>query len=382
MADDRSATEPVFMHPAIFIGIFTLVGILFALQEWIYMRRWAYQWSDQKQTLLPFAEYSVFYFLWGAICWILWSFLRHSIEGTDGASILTRYLPLSFALCIAQEMAWVYMFPTIPINRPHMEFWRRLDFNLETDIANSMVTFWSVFFLFRGIGYYQKYREKEKEAAQLEVQLVNAKMAALRMQLNPHFLFNTMNSISSLMRFDIDAADTMLEQLGSLLRITLERGSVQLIPLRDEIEFVEVYLAMQGQRFAGRLQQSVSVDPELHDALVPAMLLQPVVENAFVHGLSKIEAGGLLCIEARRDGKQLAICVLNNGRGLSREPLRGTDGCGVGLTNVRSRLKLHYGEGWSFSLDEIDPKHVKATVRLPLQFSEQPVEPMTRFSAS
>jgi len=382
MADDRNAAEPVFMHPAIFIGIFTLVGILFALQEWIYMRRWAYQWSDQKQTLLTFAEYSVFYFLWGAICWILWSFLQDSIRNADGIGILTRYLPLSLALCIVQEMAWVYMFPTIPINRPHMEYWQRLDFNLETDIANSMVAFWSVFFLFRGIGYYQKFREKEKEAAQLEVQLVNAKMAALRMQLNPHFLFNTMNSISSLMRFDIDAADTMLEQLGSLLRITLERGNVQLIPLSEEIEFIEVYLAMQGQRFAGRFQQSVIVDPELHDALVPAMLLQPVVENAFSHGLSKIQTDGLLRIEARRDGKQLAICVLNSGRGLSMESVHRADGRGVGLTNVRSRLKLHYGEGWSLSLNEIDPKHVKVTIRLPLQFSERPAEPMTRHGAS
>jgi LytS/YehU family sensor histidine kinase len=242
-----------------------------------------------------------------------------------------------------------------------------------------MVVFWGTFFLFRGIGYYQKFREQEKTAAQLEVQLVNAKMAALRMQLNPHFLFNTMNSISSLMRFDIEAADIMLEQLSSLLRITLERGDVQLIPLRDEIEFIEVYLAMQGRRYAGRIRESVTVDPELHDALVPAMFLQPIVENAFAHGLSKVEANGILSIDVHRDGKQMRVRVLNSGRGLTAPQVQRTDGRGVGLTNVRSRLQLHYGAEWSLSLAEADPAHVQVTILLPLQFAQQETETLTRY---
>jgi two-component system LytT family sensor kinase len=381
MGRNDSHNEPVFMHPANFIGIFTLIGVLFALQEWIFMRRWAFQWSNHLQAALTFSEYGIFYFLWGAILWVLWCFLQSSIQTASAVRIVAEFVPLSIALCAGQEMIWVYIFPTIPLNRPHMEYWQRLEFNLEGDIANSMVTFWSVFFLFRGIGYYQKFREKEKAAAQLEVQLVNAKLAALRMQLNPHFLFNTMNSISSLMRFDIDAADTMLEQLSSLLRITLERGEVQLITLRDEIEFIEVYLAMQVRRYAGKLRHAVTVDPELHDALVPAMFLQPIVENAFAHGLSKVEANGQLSIEVQRDGKQMRVAVLNSGQGLSTLPLHRNDGRGVGLTNVRSRLKLHYGEGWSLTLVEVDPRHVRVTVQLPIQFSERHVEPMARYGA-
>ena len=122
------------------------------------------------------------------------------------------------------------------------------------------------------------------------------------MQLNPHFLFNAMNSISSLMRTDVEAADEMLEQLSSLLRISLERGSVQMIPLREEIDFLEVYLSMQDKRYADRVKRSISVDPELHDALIPAMILQPVVENAYVHGLSKIESDGELIHRGRAGG--------------------------------------------------------------------------------
>ncbi len=171
---------------------------------------------------------------------------------------------------------------------------------LQSDLVESMVIFWGAFFFFRGFGYYQQFREKETVAAQLQAQLANAQIAALRMQLNPHFLFNTMNSISSLMRSDIDAADSMLEQMSSLLRMTLERRDVQLIPLHDEIEFIETYLAMQDRRYTGRVIRTVSVDPELHDALVPAMILQPIVENAFVHGVSKLDRGGEITIEVSR----------------------------------------------------------------------------------
>jgi two-component system LytT family sensor kinase len=381
MGKENSRTDPVFMHPAIFIGAFTVVGAFFALQDWVFMLRWDSQWNYQLHAVATFAAYSVFYFLWGAACWLMWVYLRPSIQTANVLRIVTRYVPFSIAVCAGQEMVWVLLFPRMPMNRAPMSYWPRLEMNLEGDIANSMVTFWSAFFLFRGIGYYQQFREKERTAAQLEVQLVNAKMAALRMQLNPHFLFNTMNSISSLMRFDIDAADTMLEQLSSLLRITLERGDVQLIPLREEIEFIEVYLGMQGRRYAGRIRQSITVDPELHDALVPAMFLQPIVENAFSHGLSKVDANGLLSIDVQRDGKQMLITVLNSGQGLSTPTRPRTDGRGVGLTNVRSRLQLHYDERWSLSMVEVDPKHVRVTIRLPIQFGERHVEPMARYGA-
>ena len=165
---------------------------------------------------------------------------------------------------------------------------------------DSLVIFWAVFFLLRGIGYYQLYRETDYAAVQLETQFANAQLRALRMQLNPHFLFNTMNSISSLMQTDIAAADKMLEQLSSLLRITLERGDVQLIPLSDEMEFIEMYLAMQDRRFTGRVRQEVYVEPDLYDALVPAMILQPVIENAYTHGLSRLDKDGVIAIDVRR----------------------------------------------------------------------------------
>src|SRR5258708_13153777 len=162
------------------------------------------------------------------------------------------------------------------------------------------------------------------------------------MQLNPHFLFNTMNSISSLMQTDIAAADKMLEQLSSLLRITLERGDVQLITLSDEMEFIEMYLAMQDRRFTGRVHQEVHVEPDLYDALVPAMILQPVIENAYTHGLSRLEKDGLIAIDVRRSNETLAITVTNSGLALHPQNSTIPGPRGSRLPNFKPPLRYHY----------------------------------------
>jgi LytS/YehU family sensor histidine kinase len=260
-----------------------------------------------------------------------------------------------------------------------MAFWHRVAFHLDADLMDNLVIFWTGFLLLRGVGYYQLYREKEYATVQLETQFANAQLRALRMQLNPHFLFNTMNSISSLMQTDIAAADKMLEQLCSLLRITLERGDVQLIPLSDEMEFIEMYLAMQDRRFTGRVRQEICVEPDLYDALVPAMLLQPVIENAYTHGLSRLDHDGLIVVDVRRHNSTLTISVVNSGLGLRPEALNGDGRRGVGLANVRDRMQLHYGSHHAFHIEELTHGKVRVTLALPLQFSERPTEKLTGY---
>ncbi|MFP5227458.1 MAG: sensor histidine kinase, partial [Acidobacteriota bacterium] len=361
-AEARPPRRPIFLHPAIFISGFVLVGLLFALQEYLNAHRWGYRIS-----LLFLSEmWGMQFLLWGVICWMLWRFLRSFIVSASPKALFTRALPLSMALSILEEMIWVLFFPKVPIDRPPMDYWHRLLFQLDAEFVFSIAIFWSAFVLFRGVSYYQKFREKEMVASRLQVQLVEARLAALRMQLNPHFLFNAMNSISSLMRTDIDAADTMLEQLSSLLRMTLEHGEVQLIPLHQEVEFIETYLAMQQQRYAGRVRQTVSVEPELHDAMVPALILQPIVENAFIHGLSKCAENGELAIEIRRDGKRVRMCVVNSGIGLGTQQ---SERRGVGLANVRDRLRLHYGERGLLAIKDLGMGRVSATIALPLQMN-------------
>ena len=364
------------MHPAIFISASVLVGLLFALQEWLNARRWGYRIG------LGFLSemWGMQFLLWGIFCWLLWRFMRPLIINARPISLATRVLPLSMATSILEEMVWVLFFPKVPVDRPPMDYWHRLTFQLDAEFVDSMAIFWCAFLLFRGVTYYQQFREKETTAAHLQVQLVQARLAALRMQLNPHFLFNAMNSISSLMRSDVDAADVMLEQLSSLLRITLERGEVQLIPLQQEIEFIEIYLAMQDQRYSGRISQTLVVEPEVRDALVPALILQPIVENAYVHGLSKCAGKGDLSIDIRRDGKRLRMNIVNSGNGL--QAANGEAGRpGVGLANVRDRLRLHYGERGSLSIRAMGTGRVNVTIALPLQISENGTEEAPRFEA-
>jgi len=198
------------------------------------------------------------------------------------------------------------------------------------------------------------------------------------MQLQPHFLFNTMNGISSLMRTDVAAADLMLEQLSRLLRITLHRGESQFIPLSDEMEFIEMYLAMQDRRFAGRVRQQMKIDPHVHDAVVPTMILQPIVENAYAHGLSRLSSNGVLLIEAASEGSFLRLSVVNTGVGLHPAKQQ-VNGNGVGLTNVRDRLRMHYGDDQSFSLSEREENLVEVVIRLPLRFSKRPIGQTTGY---
>jgi hypothetical protein len=325
------------------------------------------------------AAWGVHYFLLGVICWVLWRLLGHHIQKATLFQMGTFILPLSLAVSVFEEMIWVAVFPQLPIGLPRMTYWHRLAFHLDSDLVDSLVLFWAVFFLLRGIGYYQLYREKEYAAVQLETQFANAQLRALRMQLNPHFLFNTMNSISSLMQTDIASADKMLEQLSSLLRITLERGDLQLIPLSDEMEFVEMYLAMQDRRFAGRVRQEVHIEPDLYDALVPAMLLQPVIENAYTHGLSRLDRDGLIAIDVRRQDATLTISVINTGLGLRRDTPNGAGRRGVGLANVKDRLRLHYGNGQAFTIEELARGKVRVALTLPLQFSERPTRQLTGY---
>ncbi|HKO18843.1 MAG TPA: histidine kinase [Acidobacteriaceae bacterium] len=355
--------QPWFMHPAAFLSGWVLLGTMFAVQDWMSMRLWSYQ-----VNLRLLAEaWGMQYFIWGVLCWLGWVWMGQYIQRAKLIRLLLWLAPISVVCCLVEESIWVACFPHLPLNRPAMPYWQRFWFHLDAELVDNLVIFWCTFALFRGIGYYQQLREKEEAAAELRTQLAHAQVRALRMQLNPHFLFNTMNSISSLIRIDPAAADVMLEQLSNLLRMTLQRGEVQLIPLSDEMQFTEMYLAMQDLRFAGRVQQEISIDPGLHDALVPAMLLQPLIENAYCHGLSRIQRDGVLVIAARRQNSMLHLRVANSGVGLAPND---EEHKGVGLSNVQHRLTLHYGDNQKFSIQETAGGMVEVTMALPLSFHE------------
>ncbi|HLY40219.1 MAG TPA: histidine kinase [Terracidiphilus sp.] len=377
----KARSRPLIMHPAIFVGSFLLVSLLFATQQWVAAEVW---YPRMKVRLLVVASgWAVQYLVWAVCCWTLWFWIGPSLQKANWSYLLMRMLPLSVVLSVGVEMVLAAAFPQFPLGAKPMTFLERLDFGLTDEFLGNMTIFWSVILALRALGYYEESREKERALSQLAVELTQAQMQALRMQINPHFLFNTMNSISSLMQTDVRAADSMLEQLSSMLRITLERGSKQLIRMGEEFEFIELYLALQERRYAGRVHQSVSIEPQLYDALVPAMLLQPLVENAYVHGLSRINTGGILEIEARRDRQRLLVTVRNNGTGLRNgsEPRNGRMG-GVGLTNIKNRLQLHFKSDQSLEIREVAPNMVQVEVSIPLVFSDVRETTLVGYGAS
>ncbi len=354
------------IRPIPFLGSFLIVGLLFALQQWLGMR---ILYQKSPVSLLPaIAAWELQYFLWGIFCWFLWLWLGDSLQKAGWRYILFRIVPLSIVMSVAVEMALAACFPQFPIRRTPMTFWQRLDFSLAEEFLENTAVFWGAFLVIRAIGYYRESRQRERDLSQLAVELTEARMLALRMQINPHFLFNTMNSVSSLMYTDVRAADRMLEQLCSLLRVSLERGPKQLICLQQEMEFIGMYLSLQDIRSAGQVRQNISIDPRLYDALVPTMILQPLVENAYVHGLSRVSEG-LIEITAKDEGGQLSILVRNSGVGLKSAKGREPGGMGIGLTNIKNRLRLHFGEHCKLEIREIADDLVEATVKFPLTFA-------------
>jgi len=212
--------------------------------------------------------------------------------------------------------------------------------------------------------YFLEARERETQAARLSAQLADARLGALRMQLQPHFLLNSLNAITVIVRDrDTATATRMLEQLGAMLRRVMRTDRPPEVTLADELDFVRQYLAIEEVRFSDRLRPVFDVDPALLGAAVPEFLLQPLVENAVRHGLAQRVGATRLGLEARREGDVLVLTVTDDGPGPGAEAAARTEG--VGLANTRERLATLYGDRAALTLVQTPEGGAAATVRLP-----------------
>ena len=203
------------------------------------------------------------------------------------------------------------------------------------------MTYWFLVGISHALDYRRQSAEREITAANLQARLAEANLDALQRQLHPHFLFNTLHTISALIHRNADAADAMLARLSDLLRLTLNRVRTRQLPLKDELDFIQKYLEIERARFGDRLRVVFDVDPTLLDAAVPSLVLQPLVENALKHGIGPKVGGGRVDIIARRDGGQLCLIVRDDGYGVPTNELDALNE-GVGVGNTRSRLSHLY----------------------------------------
>lgn len=215
------------------------------------------------------------------------------------------------------------------------------------ELHPNLLTYWVIVGVILGATYYAKYRERELRASQLQARLAQAELQVLKMQLHPHFLFNTLHAISTLMHRDAEAADRMLTRLSDLLRLTLETGGMQEVPLKQELEFLERYVEIEKARFGDRLRVALEIQPDTLDARVPYLILQPLVENAIRHGIAPRSAPGRIEVRAELSGGRLWLEVRDDGSGLP-ENGRGAANGGIGLANTRARLEQLYGAAHRF----------------------------------
>jgi two-component sensor histidine kinase len=226
--------------------------------------------------------------------------------------------------------------------------------------------YWLILGIQAAFLYQRMYREQRVAAAQLEGRLIEARLESLRLQLHPHFLFNTLNAISAFVGADQERARRMIARLGELLRRTLDGGTSAELPLAQELELLAPYLEIQRIRFGDRLSLELDIPDGVDGALIPTLMLQPLLENAVEHGVKRTRNGARVRLRAERLGDRLRLEIADNGPG----PTRSHDG--VGLANTRARLAGLYGEAHRFELKAVETGGTVVTIELPFRAAPQP----------
>lgn len=227
--------------------------------------------------------------------------------------------------------------------------------------------YWAVLGAGYSLDLYRRFKNEEVKAAQLESRLIETELKALKQQLQPHFLFNTMNTIAVLVREGRnDDAVTLLARLSALLRMSLEHGRIQEVTLRQELEFIERYVEIQKVRFADRLTVRTQIEPAALEALIPNLLLQPLVENAIIHGIAPRVAPGTVDVISRVENGRVWLEVRDDGCGFTPDTSsRRTDGKSIGLANTRERLAKRYGAESEFTLRSAPGKGTSVLIAFP-----------------
>jgi signal transduction histidine kinase len=222
------------------------------------------------------------------------------------------------------------------------------------------------------VDYYRRMRDREVHSARLDESLAEARLEALKMQIQPHFLFNTLHTISELVHEDADAAERMIVRMADLLRLTVDNAQTHEVTLAQEVEFLEAYLEIQRTRFQDRLRVEVSVGPGTAGARVPNLVLQPLVENAIRHGAASLGGLGRISVKSERRGERLRMEVHDNGPGPHLEPRPGARQ-GVGVRNTRARLEQMYGQGGRLELTHCPVGGTVAAVEIPFSLAPEQV---------
>jgi sensor histidine kinase YesM len=345
-------------------GVWTIVAFFFTGQFY-----YTYRLSERPITWRDAASTQFLYpYLWAFGTLVVLRLAdRFPVEGRLWWRNLALHLLFATLFVVAISGAFQISYHFLFVNSPQKPYHPMM--TLQWIIYNSSENYgiYGLILLFNQVlRYYRRLREGELRASQLETQLTQAQLQALKMQLQPHFLFNTLHSISALVHRDPETADRMIARLGDFLRLTLENSGAQEVSLQKELEFLRCYLDIERVRFQDRLTTSLDVEPRALDTPVPNLILQPIVENALRHGVAQRSAPGRVEISAKRENGSLRIQVRDNGPGLSAiTKANGKIREGLGLSNTRARLAQLYGAAHRFELSNAPDGGLVVTLEIP-----------------
>jgi signal transduction histidine kinase len=302
---------------------------------------------------------------------ILWLGRKFPFENGKWKSSVPVHLLASILVALFQLAIDAFVLPKLGYLNKYLSdsFWENYRVFVLVNMHFSVSIYWGVLGIYQAIRYYRKYRERELQTSQLEARLAMSRLQVLKMQLHPHFLFNTLNAISELIYKDPESAERMIGDLSDLLRMSFQNLEVQEITLKQELEFLRKYLEIEQMRFHDRLRVEMKIAPETLDAQVPNMILQPLVENAIKHGLAPRSEGGKIEIGAARSNGHLQITVSDDGIGVPFNDVENLPE-GVGLSNTRKRLHHLYGDRHEFDLATTDKSGLKVNLTIPFKESE------------
>lgn len=348
-------------------GVWTLAGFFFASQIALQNRMSPNPAPVSFWRILSWQLFSGY--VWFALSpLILLLSRRFSFEKGGWKTAVPVQIAASVAIAFFQLAVDAFVLPKLGYMQSLAgnSFFEAYKIFLGVNLHFSIAIYWSVLAISQAILYYRKFRERELQASQLEARLAQSRLQVLKMQLHPHFLFNTLNAISELIYKDPESADRMITDLSDLLRMSFENLEVQEIPLKQELEFLEKYIEIEQMRFNDRLQIEMQISPDTLDAGVPNMILQPLVENAIKHGIAPRSSGGRIDIAAGRANGHLEITVKDNGIGVPFGDVENLPE-GVGLSNTRRRLKHLYGEQQKFGLEMVKQSGLKVSLEIPFK---------------
>ena len=357
----------IFGKLGFFAGVWTLVGIFFSVQFYVFERMYAkpVSWKIALVGNMP--------------DWYLWAFFsllihylgqRFPFERGKIARFFEVHIPACFLVAfvhLALAATSSYYLVSRPAH-PERTWMTVYKYHLGILLHWDILIYWGILGLSHGLTFYRRYQARERKAAQLEAKLAQAQLQALKIQLHPHFLFNTLHSISSLLHKDVDAADKMIARLGDFLRMTLENTGAQEVTLEEELEFLRSYLEIERIRFQDRLTVRYDTDPLTLDAMVPSLIWQPFAENALRYGISPRSDSGYIEIGTKKVDDKLRLWIKDDGPGIpSIETYKRTLREGVGIGNTRERLRHLYGNNHWLGICNAPDRGLIVTLEIPFR---------------